>query len=478
MVDRRASVELRPRVSQAIPPTARPGGIAEAVLRRRRTRLFSVCLALALTAALAPRGRLSAGELTQAYAEAELKSCGPRAVYALAQRLGCDLTYETVREGIRLGDKGCSIDDVKNSLIRHGVHCSVRRLDPTQLLSAPTPLIVHIMPRGSRSDGHFIIVTRIGTDGLQTFDPMMNRDRFWIWRSFSDWWSGYAVVPTSSPISRDAGLVGVALGVHLLAFAGLLVSIGGSSWSWSRPAGRSRRTATTILALVTSGMLATPVARADEGLRSLSNDGVNAAALLGGLCGAKIPPGQAAGGEACDTLTKVQRLLSTHGVATSVRRLGYEDLIHRTGPCIVPLRFGKSDVGIFYVLLNANSKEVSAIRGGPLLVDMFSVDEFRRHWTGYGLIPIRDDHGGATYLAAAGALIIPALVYAIGRRGRRAAKTVSGAFDLSTRSPATWPAEHSRTGEPVLYRPVETSGSNDHATDPAKTIAKPSTGRA
>ena len=417
MVAQWASGELRRAESEAIPPMARPRRIDTPALRRRRSWLVPGFFALAFTVVFAPQIRLSAGQVTQAYAEAELLSCGPRAVYALARRLGCDLTYEMVRKGMRLGVKGCSIDDVRDSLIRHRVHCTVRRLDPTQLQSAPTPLIVHIMPRGKRSDGHFVIVTRVGEEGLEIFDPMVNRDRFWKWRSFSDWWSGYAVVPSSSPISLAAGLVVIALGAHLLAFAGLLVSIRGLLCSSSLAACRGRRAVYIVLVLVTSGTLAPAVAEADEMLRSNSNDGVNAAALLGGLCGARIPPGQA-GGEACDTVTKVQSLLSTHGVPTSLRSLLYEDLVHRTGPCIVLLRFGKNNAGNFCVLLKADSENATLVRAGPLLVDTIPLDEFRRRWTGHALIPIRDDPW-ATFLAAAAALVFPALTYAIGRRKPR-----------------------------------------------------------
>ena len=91
--------------------------------------------------------------------------------------------------------------------------------------------------------------------------------------------------------------------------------------------------------------------------------------------------------------------------------------MHGTGPCVVSLRFGKTDTGGFYILLEADSENATVVRAGPLLVETIPVDEFRRRWTGHALIPNRNN-SQAIYLAAIGGLILPACGYAIGRRRR------------------------------------------------------------
>jgi predicted double-glycine peptidase len=391
----------------------------------RRFRRTLALLVFVPTAGLAPSKPILAGQVTQAYAEAERVSCGPRVVYALARRLGYNVTYETVRRRMQLMDDGVAIQDVKKALNDLDIACSVRRLDPTQLYSCPTPLIVHIKPIGREiTDGHYLIASEIGTDGVQTYDPYTGRVALWKWKSFSDLWTGYVVIPERSSSARGTGLaLAAALAVHVLAFVGLVSSIRVARRA-RRPlpalAGQGRDVARAVLIIVTSGLLASPAVAADEALRAHANDGINAAALLGGIYGAKIVPGRAAGSRA-STLVEVQSLLADHGVASRVRRLTYDDLLHHTGPCIVPLRFGKDGAGEFSVMVNANPEYVTVVRAGLLLVNTISVDEFRRRWSGLALLTVRDDSRAAYLAATAGVLVIPALAYAVGRRGRRAA---------------------------------------------------------
>jgi hypothetical protein len=315
---------------------------------------------------------------------------------------------------MRLTDDGATIQDVKTELNDCGVACSVRRLDPTQLLSCRAPLIVHVNQlRQVSSEGHFLIVTDIGTDGVQTFDPYANRVDSWKWSSFSDVWTGFAVVPEPSSAARASGLaLAAALAVHILAFVGLLSSIPrGVRRSLPSLSGQGRDVARAVLIIVMSGLLASPAVGADEALRAASNDGINAAALLGGICGAKIAPGRSAAGGAYRTLEEVQSLLADYGVASRVRRLTYDDLIHHTGPCILPLRYTKEGSGNFYVMIYANSDYVTVVHAGLLLVTTIPPDEFRRLWTGHAILPVHDDPRAAYLAAAAGAAVIPSVPF-------------------------------------------------------------------
>jgi hypothetical protein len=405
------------------PGGARPLTFARGASAGPSSRLTLALLALVPAVGVASSNPVLAGQLTQDYAEAESVSCGPRVVFALARQLGWDVTYETIRGRMHLTAEGATIQEVKKSLNDIGIACSARRLDLTELYSCPTPLIVHINPRSKGStDGHYLIANEIGPEGVQTFDPYKGEHSLRKWRSFSDTWSGYVVIPEPSSAARATRFaVAAALAVHLLAFVGLVSSIRGAWRSLPARAGQSRDVARAVLLLVASGLLASPALGADEALRSHSNDGPNAAALLAGICGVPIAPGSATGGEAVRTLDEVRSLLAAHGVASSVRHLTYDDLMHRTGPCIVALRFGKDGSGDFPVMLRADSKEAIVVYAGPLAVNTIPVDEFRRRWTGLALLPVRDDSRAAYLAAAAGAVVIPALAYVVGRRGRRAA---------------------------------------------------------
>jgi hypothetical protein len=79
---------------KARPITPRTGATAV-----RRFRPTLALLVFVPAVGLAPSNPLFAGQVTQAYAEAERVSCGPRVVFVLARRLGCDVGYEAVRVG-------------------------------------------------------------------------------------------------------------------------------------------------------------------------------------------------------------------------------------------------------------------------------------------------------------------------------------------------------------------------------------------
>jgi hypothetical protein len=383
--------------------------------------LTRALLALVSTVGVASSNPVLARQVTQEYAEAEGESCGPRVVFTLARQLGWDVTYETIRGRMHLTAGGSTIQEMKKALNDIGIACSARRLDPTELYSCPTPLIIHISPRSKGSlDGHYLIANGIGPEGVQTFDPYGGSHALRNWRSFSDVWTGYVVIPEPSSAARATRFaVAAVLVVHLLALVGLVSSIRGARRWLPARAGRSHDVARAVLLLVASGLLASPALGADEALRSHANDGRNAAALLAGICGVPIAPGVAGGGDAVRTLDEVRSLLAANGVASNVRRLTYDDLMHRTGPCIVALRYGKDGSGDFSVMISADSKEVIVVRAGPLLVNVIPVDEFRRRWTGLALLSVHDDSRAAYLAAAAGAVVIPALAYVVGHRGRR-----------------------------------------------------------
>ncbi len=137
--------------------------------------------------------------------------------------------------------------------------------------------------------------------------------------------------------------------------------------------------------LLSSGLQRPDKAAAEDRIRSNLNDGVNAAALLGGILGVEIPPGYREGGESTNSLESLQQRLQAYGVATSIRSLSYYELASCNLPCVVPLRFTNIEKTSFCVFLQANESEVHFVEAGPLMTRAMSVDDFRRHWIGYAL---------------------------------------------------------------------------------------------
>lgn len=371
-------------------------------------------------------GSVLAGQAPQDAAVQERTTCGPRAVVVLARLMGVSLDYQKVRREIGLSDRGTSIAEVGRVLKAHGIDCTIRRLDPTQLLTCPTPLIVHHVPRFGTPDGHFLVLTEVGQEGLTAIDPMLGKAVRWKWSSFSDAWSGFAVIPVKRTRLAFGPLGGLlALAVHLTAFAALALSARRPSRAAS-PAGRPLRSALLLFASAPVLHLGHGGAsRAGPVIRSHARDGLNAAALLAGLRGrAGATPGRpAAPGEEPRSFKDVQAwLVKEHSIRSSVYSLDYGGLaeaVERSGPVVVHLRHRDKTAGNFYVVLDMGPEYVTVVQTGLLVVNAVPIEDFRRRWTGHALVPVPDQGAALSpkvVLGVAIAVVISRAGYRLARR--------------------------------------------------------------
>lgn len=168
------------------------------------------------------------------------------------------------------------------------------------------------------------------------------------------------------------------------------------------------------------GLLHPVHAAAEERLRSTLNDGANAAALLGGIYGVEIPPGEAADTDPIDSLKGIQLRLEDNGFAATVRFLGYSDLASLRRPCVVPLRRSNNERTSFCIFVQANGTDVHLVEAGPLTVRTMSVDDFRRYWTGYAVFGnVADRHYGDLFGWALFGVGLPFSGYVIVIYGRQ-----------------------------------------------------------
>lgn len=395
-------------------------GITLMSIRRHLHSFLLIMMTYAYAFSSMSRMSYSDEQMTEVKAKTERYACGPRAVFVLIRMIGGDATYSTVCDHMNVSEKGCSLDDMRNALLTHDVQCAVRRLQLTELPSTPLPFIVHVMPGNDALDaGHFIIVTDIDKGGVHTYDPVTNQELRWAWRTFSDWWSGYAIVTTQSTIWTRQRIMPYVIGIHLLLVVCVVAALGRKIWRLLTAPDNVRCFVAAVIVL-TFGLSQSTDASAEELLRSNMNDGANAVALLGGICDVEIPPGQAEGIDACDSLRKVQLRLQAHGVAASVRFLGYNELASINRPCIVPLRTAGNDKTTFCVFVQANSSDIHFVDAGPLIAHVLSIDEFRRCWTGYAVF---GDATAADYRGLLGAALLglgaPLATYAIINHARQ-----------------------------------------------------------
>lgn len=319
-------------------------------------------------------------------AESESVSCGPRAALILANRLGYGMKYGQFRDGARLGDHGQSIGDLKDLLVSRGIACSVRRLDPTELRRCPAPLIAHMVPRYATSDGHFLVAIVIDQEGVLTVDPILGREEFWGWSSFSDGFSGFAVVPDRR-LALDLPALATTIVVQGLLISFILTY--SHHIARRRPAAMSARCARMViggvllaLAWASPGHSASP----DELIRLETRDGINAIELLAGIYGKDAFSSGERVAQA-RSLGELKSLLGRRGLPSKIQSMGYTELAASHAPCIVPLRFGRGDIGNFYVVTRFGEDSITTVQAGPMIVQEMTIDDFRRRWTGHVLLP-------------------------------------------------------------------------------------------
>jgi predicted double-glycine peptidase len=325
-------------------------------------------------------------KVTELEAKRERYSCGARAVFALSRLLGEDVEYSDVCDQFTFSDKGSSLANVRDALLSHNVPCSTHRLELTELRLLPVPFIAHVaqVREGSIDDGHYLIVTGVEEDGVQTYDPQYNKTRHYQWRIFSDRWYGYVIVPRHVS-NWNSDLVTIVVGINIFMVLGIAVSLGRNMW----PLLANRSAVAAIFVASALGLWHPADARAGELIRSAPASGANAAALLGGLYGVELPPGHVEGTARIESLGDVQSQLQAYGLTASVRSLSYDALTSGNRPCVVPMTGAATTAGVeeasFCVFLKSYESDVYLVAAGPLMVREVSVDEFRRYWTGYAV---------------------------------------------------------------------------------------------
>lgn len=354
-------------------------------------QLIRCCVVWSLVTAgvlCCPLEQRSACAVDRLTAEGEALACGPRAVFLLLRDFGVPVTYAEVRESTQLSERGASVAQLERSLRSFGVTCSIRRLDPSDLLSVHRPMVAYLshLYRGN-SAGHFVYIPSVSCEGPEVVDPVVgNVTSPWRWRSFSDAWSGVCLVADPPPIfSNDPVLLVGLLGLALLAVpscaSAILVRvktlIPKVSLVWALCAG------------CRGGLVLGDDTMRRETFRCEAHGGVNAAGFLHSCLTEDSPALHDEINEhlaATVPVDEVRRMLTRCGCETTLRRLTMEDL-SRALPAIVLLRYGADRAGSYCLVLAVRDGEVDILRAGPMTADMMPVDEFRRRWTGHALIP-------------------------------------------------------------------------------------------
>lgn len=138
--------------------------------------------------------------------------CGPNCLYFFLRYHGVDVTHEGLIASFGKLEAGTSLWELKTAAEEYGVAADVVQADERALKKLAIPFIAHFnVPAG---EGHFVLVLAVSdTDGVEYVGGSHMETVTTPLAPFVRSWSGYALVPISSPWGGSAARAWVLRGL-------------------------------------------------------------------------------------------------------------------------------------------------------------------------------------------------------------------------------------------------------------------------
>jgi ABC-type bacteriocin/lantibiotic exporter with double-glycine peptidase domain len=113
--------------------------------------------------------------------------CGPAALAEGLRQLGLDIPYPDPASAVRLGPRGCALEDLAREAARRGAASRLHRWDPSEVGEVSPPAVLHLR------EGHFVLfLGRTASGEARLVDPSLGRLEQSP-RSLARQWSGWAL---------------------------------------------------------------------------------------------------------------------------------------------------------------------------------------------------------------------------------------------------------------------------------------------
>lgn len=324
--------------------------------------------------------------------------CGPNSLYMLLRGHGRLAAYDDVVAAMKLGAGGVSLSDLGDAASRLGLDAEVGHCTYPDLLKIRTPFIAHY---GNGSDrpssfgrGHFVVVVSIDNSFVNMIDGTTAERRRYRRRTFEKYWSGYVLAARGGEPSYFAW-----------GGACLALVAGGAACRSSRIRGILRAacnggpTAAVGLAVViTAGLTASAraedQAKPEDGAwiwRTPSNSGLNSLYLLLHYnhrpvnyerLAALLPSGGRG-----TSLADLQDAARASGLKTRILKWGPAEFGRFANPAVVHVEDPAQDGGRFVLAVYRGGANYEVVDGATAQLMETPIDEFRRAWSGYVLVP-------------------------------------------------------------------------------------------
>ncbi len=360
-------------------------------------------------------------------------SCGPNSLYMLLQSHGVSKQYNEVCGQITMQEEGCTILSLRNAAQKLGLNARIIKCSASELSGLRLPAILHFSNDvffGGNTK-HFVLLTGVSADGIEYLDGTSGRHENITMKKFTAVSDGYALEPIDTfrfrwlflmiPIAILVGGITILRGVRSLSSQATkavcvfcLLSVCGRTLAAPAPG---------------AATLSGPNQSVQEPWRTPKQDAVNVLDLYFKTIGqehereiiaSSLPKNEAV------SLVSVSQAATSLGVPLKQVRPTVSDLANFDSPIIVHLFDDQERNGGYFLLLKLNGDRVAVVNAAVATIEFYHIDEFRRRWSGYALVPeVRH-----TLLGSASITLICLSVYAF-IRPRGGEKTTSSAIDLS-----------------------------------------------
>jgi predicted double-glycine peptidase len=329
--------------------------------------------------------------------------CGANCLFMLLKIKNYPVDFDPLIRSLEIGPRGLSLDQLRQAASRVGLRTRVVKCDADRLGRLPMPVIAHLKdsPLGSsghnESIGHYVVL--LSANPGQKFDVIDGSFAIrtdYLPEKFLEYWDGYLLVPDESIGAAD---------VLYPAVAGILLGALGLRWARRRRSGTGRLPAWAArprwlpFLLLAAVSLTPPSARAeappapagDDGQiwRVESHDGANCLALFLNICGKPVDYQELrkalVGPKAQDSLSNLCATARRHGLAARVVTTNPAELRTMDMPAIVHL--DSNPGGSFCLIYEVGDQELRGFAGDNMRWMKIPMEEFRRSWSGYALVP-------------------------------------------------------------------------------------------
>ncbi len=132
----------------------------------------------------------------QSFVPVNDRRCGVSCLYLLFNILGKKEEFKKIEQVVSVGPTGSSLLDIETGARSLGLSLQSARFRLSSLANLPLPAIIHLEPAGPGSLNHYVILLRVGNDGLTIVDPTYNNLITLQIEKFSRMATGYCLVIT------------------------------------------------------------------------------------------------------------------------------------------------------------------------------------------------------------------------------------------------------------------------------------------